>query len=185
MINDYEATEPMTTDAIPVGRGANAYANAEALSNDDVISELNDLIETCRDGQDGFKDAAEGVERSDLKTLFYEFSQQRAQFAAVLMELVRELGGDPAHSSSIAGAMHRGWIELKAALTGGGDEAILNECERGEDYAKDAYSKALEKNLPSNIADVIRQQATAVQAAHNRVKELRNSSKSNSASSSN
>lgn len=183
MINDYEATKPMTEDAVPV-TGANAK-DAEALSNDDVISALNDLIETCRDGQEGFKDAAEGVKRSDLKTVFYEFSQQRAQFAAVLMELVRELGGDPAHSSSIAGAMHRGWIELKSAITGGDDDAILNECERGEDYAKDAYRSALEKSLPSNIADVVRQQATAVQAAHNRVRELRNSSNSKTATSSN
>jgi hypothetical protein len=124
MINDYEATEPMTTDAVPV-TGAAGYAgtNQASLSNDDVIDTLNNLIETCRDGQEGFKDAAEAVKDSQLKTLFYEYSQQRAQFSAVLMELVRELGGDPTHSGSTAGAMHRGWIELKSAITGGSDEA--------------------------------------------------------------
>jgi uncharacterized protein (TIGR02284 family) len=174
MINDYEATEPMTSSAVP-GVGGTAYAgDATNLSNDDVISELNNLIETCRDGQEGFKQAAEAVNDSQLKTLFYEYSQQRAQFGAVLMELVRDLGGDPTHSGSTAGALHRGWIELKSAITGGSDEAILNECERGEDSAKDNYTDALEKNLPANIADVIRQQATAVQAAHNRIRELRN-----------
>ena len=144
------------------------------MSNDDVTSTVNDLIETCRDGQEGFREAAEGVKDSELKTLFYEYSQQRAQFGAVLMELVRELGGDPTHSGSAAGAIHRGWMDLKAAITGGSEESILNEAERGEDSAKDAYKDALEKNLPANIADVVRQQATAVQAAHNRVRELRN-----------
>ena len=91
------------------------------------------------------------------------------------MELVRELGGDPTASGSTAGALHRGWIELKSAITGGSDEAILNECERGEDSAKDNYRSALESNLPANISDVVRQQSQAVQAAHNRVRELRNS----------
>jgi len=172
MINDYEAREPMTSSAAPQV-GGTAYA-AEKLSNDDVISCLNGLIETCRDGQEGFKDAAEAVKDSHLKTLFFEYSQQRAQFGAVLSELVRELGGDPTHSGSAAGALHRGWIELKSAITGGSEEAILNEAERGEDSAKDAYKDALEKNLPANIADVVRQQASAVQAAHNRVRELRN-----------
>jgi uncharacterized protein (TIGR02284 family) len=142
-------------------------------SNDSVISTLNSLIETCKDGQLGFKEAAEGVERSDLKSAFYEFSQQRSEFAGVLQGLVRNLGGEPEDDGSVSGAMHRGWIDLKAAITGKDEEAILNECERGEDYAKDAYKDALETNLPANIADVISQQAQAVQAAHNRIKMLR------------
>jgi uncharacterized protein (TIGR02284 family) len=142
-------------------------------SNDKVISTLNGLIETCKDGQEGFQTAAEGVERSDLKTLFYEFSQQRAEFAGVLQELVRSLGGDPEHSGSMSGAIHRGWIDIKSAVTGQDDEAILNECERGEDSAKDTYREAMEMNLPANIADVISQQSQAILAAHNRIRSLR------------
>src|SRR4051794_5224301 len=107
----------------------------ENQGNYDAISTLNTLIETCKDGQEGFKDAAEGVERSDLKTFFYEMSQQRAQFVGELQSLVRDLGGDPETSGSIAGAMHRGWINIKSAVTGKDEKAILNECERGEDTA--------------------------------------------------
>ena len=70
---------------------------ADAPSNDDVISTLNNLIETCKDGQEGFQQAAEGVQNSQLKSLFYEFGQQRAQFAGELQGLVRELGGDDVH----------------------------------------------------------------------------------------
>ena len=143
------------------------------INNDDVISTLNGLIEICKDGQDGFKDAAEGIERSDLKTVFYEFSQQRSEFTGVLQELVRSLGGDPEKSGSFSAAVHRGWMDLKSAITGKDEGAILNECERGEDYAKDAYAKALETNLPANVADVIRQQSHAILAAHNRIKGLR------------
>ena len=153
----------------------NTGSNSDIESNDDVISTLNNLIETCLDGQYGFKESAEGVERSDLKTLFYEFSQQRADFAGVLQGLVRSLGGEPAESGSVSGAVHRSWIDIKAAVTGRDEAAILNECERGEDYAKNAYTEAMKLNLPSNVKDVITQQAQAVQAAHNRVKMLRDS----------
>lgn len=168
MINDYEATQPMTTDAAPVH-------GTDTMSNDDVISCLNNLIETCKDGEEGFREASKGVERSDLKSLFSEFSLQRAQFAGVLQELVRSLGGDPDTEGSFAGSIHRGWIDLKSALTGSSEEAILNECERGEDSAKGNYKDAIEKNLPANIADVIQQQAQAILAAHNRIKALRDS----------
>jgi len=175
MINDYEATKPIIEDAT-----VNTQTT-QTESNDDVISTLNGLIETCKDGQDGFKDAAGGVERSELKTLFYEFSQQRSEFVGILQGLVRNLGGDPETSGSMSGAIHRGWINIKSAVTGKDEQAILNECERGEDYAKEAYADAQKKNLPANVSDVINQQAQTVQAAHNRVKALRNAESSKTA----
>jgi uncharacterized protein (TIGR02284 family) len=167
MINDYEATKPMTTDVERI--------DVETMPNDDVISTLNDLIETCKDGQEGFRQAADGVERSDLKSLFFEFSQQRAHFAGELQSLVQSLGGDPETSGSTAGALHRGWINLKSAVTGKDEKAILNECERGEDSAKKAYKDALEEPLPANIMEVVQNQYSSILQAHDRVKMLRDS----------
>jgi len=152
------------------------------MANDSVISTLNNLIETCKDGQEGFQQAAEGVQDSSLKSLFYEYSQQRAQFVGELQGLVRELGGDPETSSSIAGALHRGWINIKSAVTGQDDAAILNECERGEDVAKAAYKDALTADLPSNVSSVIQTQATHVQQAHDRIRGLRDSANNTSSS---
>jgi uncharacterized protein (TIGR02284 family) len=175
MINDYEATKPMTEDA--------TYVENASLTNDDVISTLNGLIETCKDGQEGFKTAAEGIERSDLKSLFYEFAQQRAQFAGELQSLVQSLGGDPENTGSIAGTIHRGWIDIKSAVMGKDEASILNECERGEDSAKNAYKSALEERLPTNVLDIVQTQYTAVQSAHDRIKALRDSAAGNRSSS--
>ena len=149
--------------------------NNETMTNDDVISTLNGLIETCKDGQDGFKTAAEGVERSDLKTTFYDLGQQRAKFAGELQTLVRDLGGDPEDSGSISASLHRGWINIKSAVTGKDDGAVLNEAERGEDAAKKAYKDALAQNLPANVKSVVQKQATDVNAAHDKVRDLRDS----------
>ncbi len=145
------------------------------MADDNTISTLNNLIETCKDGQEGFKQAAEGVDRSDLKTLFYELGQQRAKYAGELQALVRELGGDPETTSSTAGALHRGWINIKSVVTGKDDAAILNEAERGEDIAVNAYKKALEETLPTNVQTIVQQQSTEVKSAHDRVRDMRDS----------
>jgi uncharacterized protein (TIGR02284 family) len=176
MINDYEATQPITTDAHIPGRS----------DNDEVISTLNGLIETCKDGQTGFQEAAEGTERSDLKSFFSENALQRAKFAGELQTLVQSLGGDPENSGSFAGALHRGWMNIKSAVTGRDEAAILNECERGEDSAKNAYQEALEQTLPDYIRDAVVVQHQFIVAAHDQVKALRdaaNNSKSTTATS--
>ncbi len=143
------------------------------MADDKTISTLNNLIETCKDGQEGFKQAAEGVERSDLKSLFYDLGQQRAKFAGELQALVRELGGDPETTSSAAGALHRGWINIKSYVTGKDEAGVLNEAERGEDIAKKAYKDALAENLPANVMTVVQAQSNEVMTAHDRVRDLR------------
>lgn len=172
MINDYESVKPITEDVSMESEGARIMNN-EILTNDDVISTLNGLIETCKDGQEGFKTAAEGVERSDLKSTFYDLGQERAKFAGELQALVRELGGDPETSGSISASLHRGWINIKSVVTGQDEGAILNEAERGEDAAKKAYKDALAENLPANVISIVQRQAQAVNAAHDRVRNLR------------
>jgi uncharacterized protein (TIGR02284 family) len=151
-----------------------------ATDNDDVISTLNNLIETCKDGQNGFQTASEGVKNSELKTLFLGFAQQRAQFAGELQNEVRRLGGDPEQAGSVAATLHRGWINIKSSVTGEDEGAVIAECERGEDSAVKNYKDALNENLPQNIRSVVEQQYTQVQAAHDRIRSLEKASGANS-----
>src|SRR5947209_672049 len=116
-----------------------------ALPTREVVSTLNTLIETCKDGDEGYQTAAKRVANTDTNTLFLSYSQQRAQFAAELQGEVQRLGGDPEKTGSIAGAFWRGWTNIKAAVTGGDEAAIIAECERGEDAAKKNYEEAFKK----------------------------------------
>ncbi|HYP02011.1 MAG TPA: PA2169 family four-helix-bundle protein [Pyrinomonadaceae bacterium] len=142
--------------------------------NDEVISVLNNLIETCKDGQNGFQTAAEGITRSDVKSLFYQYSQQRAQFAGELQDEVRRLGGDPEQTGSVAATLHRGWINIKSAVTGADENAVLAECERGEDAAVSNYKDALaaDRNLPADVRAILERQYAQVQEAHDRIRNL-------------
>lgn len=146
------------------------------MDNDQVISTLNNLIETCKDGQEGFRTAAEGVRNSELKTLFLTYSQQRAQFAGDLQNVVLRLGGDPEKSGSVAATLHRGWIDIKSAVTGEDEGAVIAECERGEDSAVRNYEEALKEDLPADIRAIVEEQFTRVQEAHDRVRILERAS---------
>jgi uncharacterized protein (TIGR02284 family) len=141
--------------------------------NKDVISVLNDLIETCKDGEQGFRTAAGSVENSELRTLFNMYAQQRARFGAELNNEVLRRGGDPATSGHVTAAFHRGWIDVKQAVTGKSERAVVDECERGEDAAKSNYEHALKQTLPSDLLTLVETQYEEVKDAHDRVRALR------------
>ena len=103
MINDHEATNSTTTDA--------TFNTERTATNDDVISTLNGLIQTCKDGEEGFREAAVVVESSETKSFFAEKSRERSHFVGELQTLVRTLGGDPESEGTVTAALHRGWLE--------------------------------------------------------------------------
>ena len=146
------------------------------MKSEDKI--IDNLIETLKDGQEGFKQAAEGVKDPHLKSLFDEYSRQRARFAVELRSKAQspdERESDM--SGSAAGALHRGWINLKSAVTRGDDHAVLAECERGEDSAVEEYKKALDNGLSASVQQIVSRQYAEIKQAHDRVKHLRDAAK--------
>ena len=139
----------------------------------DVIDVLRDLVECSKDGEYGFRTSAEQVDRADLKTLLLARADDCRAGAQELNQLIRECGGAAEDGGSAMGAMHRGWVAVKSALSTYDDKAVLEECERGEDNAKARYRKALEKPLPPHIRQVVERQMQGVQRNHDQVKMLR------------
>jgi uncharacterized protein (TIGR02284 family) len=144
---------------------------------DAYIDALEKLIETCRDGQNGYREAAAHIKNPETKHWFNQQSLKRSEFAGELENCVERLGkSDPKRKGSVSAAMHRGWFDLKEKIAGS-DESVLSEVERGEDNAKANYEKALKENLPADIREIVQRQAQSVFAAHDRVKMLRDGAK--------
>jgi len=139
----------------------------------DNTSMLNDLIETSKDGENGFRSAAEDAKSAELKATFLRRAEDCAKGASELQQLVSRMGGNPEQGGSVAGAMHRGWMDLKAKVTHRDDLAILEECERGEDVAKAKYRKALDAPLPDDVRAVVQRQYDGVVSNHDAVRDLR------------
>jgi len=145
------------------------------MQNDDVIETLNDLIHICNDGAEGFTACAENakISSANLKNIFYERARECGQATSALSALVAELGGTPTSGGTIAGSLHRGWLNVKTAIAGKNDRAVLEECERGEDVAKAAYQRALTRTLPDSIRSVVEHQYQGVLKNHALIKKLR------------
>jgi uncharacterized protein (TIGR02284 family) len=145
------------------------------IAPSDSIATLNTLLQTCRDGEAGFREAAQHVSSPGVRAAFIEIAEERGRLAEELVQEVRRLGGTPIEAGSISGAVHRGWMNLKAALTAQNDAAIIAEAERGEDVAKRAYAQALKATLPPAVDSIVRRQYGRVQAAHDRVRAMETS----------
>jgi uncharacterized protein (TIGR02284 family) len=141
---------------------------------------LNDLIEINNDRTAGFqralKDLGEGD--ADLKTLFEGYSLQSSKFSQELTAVSAQYRGDTdSGDNSVAGTIHRAWIDVKALFSGHDRKAVLQECERGEDAIKKAYREALsaESGLSGEALQLVTSQAQEIDQAHDRIKALRDS----------
>ena len=136
------------------------------------VDVLNHLVEVCRNGEFGFREAAGAVKDAHLRSILADLSEQREQFAAQLRYQVARLGGKPQNRGSMAGAVHRRWIDLRSSVSTHPSTAVLAECDRGEIKAERAYTAALESELPPNVRVIIEEQYAQIKAAHDTVISL-------------
>jgi len=147
------------------------------MNNQDIINVVNRLVETCKDGEFGFRSCAEHVQDEDLHLVLANRSLDCQRAAAELQELVSELGGNPEVGGTASGALHRGWVAVKSSLSGYSDHAMLAECERGEDIAMARYRDALGTPLPDSVRGVVERQYEGVKQNHAQVRALRDSAR--------
>jgi uncharacterized protein (TIGR02284 family) len=143
----------------------------------EFVSVVHHLIERCKDGQKGYKHASEDIEDPQLKSLFRDFSVQRDTMITELQNELHKMGKTDDESSSIEGTIHRTWMDLSSALLAKDRQQVLNECERGEDYAVAAYDKALKADLPGNLKNIVEKQYNQVKQAHDQIRDLRDQGK--------
>ena len=139
------------------------------------ITTLNTLISTLIDSVTGFEDAATNLDStSALQQLFRERASERQGVVQDLREEVRRLGGNPEDDGSFMGKTHQRFLDLKAAVTGRDDKAIINEVERGEDYLKEKFEAALESDqLTGDSRAVVERAYQSVRSGHDQMSQLK------------
>jgi uncharacterized protein (TIGR02284 family) len=143
-------------------------------SNEKAVKVLNGLIETTLDSANGYREAAENTDRADFKSMFAERSAKREALASRLQTEVRTFGGEPETDQSMMGKAHNKFVDLKNAMTGGSDKAVVDEVERGEDFIKQKFETAAqEDDLPVEVRGVIERACQEIRADHDMVSALK------------
>jgi uncharacterized protein (TIGR02284 family) len=142
--------------------------------NSDEIGTLNTLTATLIDSVNGYRDAAENSENSRFQQIFRERADERSKCVDELRQCVRSMGGNPEDDGSFMGKTHQAFLDLKAAVTGKDEKAIVNEVERGEDYLKEKFQTALEDgNLTGEARTTVQDVYQSVKSGHDQMSQLK------------
>jgi uncharacterized protein (TIGR02284 family) len=142
----------------------------------DTISTLNTLIATTIDSITGYEDSAQNIDSERLREIFRQRADERQRVVEELRSEVRRLGGDPEEGGSFMGKAHQRFEDLKAAVTGRDEKAIINEVERGEDYLKEKFQAALQSgDLKGESHDIVERCYQSVKSGHDQISQLKHS----------
>jgi uncharacterized protein (TIGR02284 family) len=134
-------------------------------SDNQGVGTLETLTTTLIDSVNGYRDAAQNAEGTKFQELFRRNADERSRIVEELRSEIRRLGGNAPDDGSFLGATHQRFLDLKAAVTGRDDTAIINEVERGEDYLKEKFEAAL------NAADTSPETRTVIERAYQSVRQ--------------
>ena len=144
------------------------------------ITTLNTLIATTIDSINGYEDSAKNIDNERFREIFRERASERQEVVQKLREEVRRLGGNPDDDGSFLGKAHQRFEDLKAALTGRDEKAIISEVERGEDYLKGKWQAALKSGeLYGESHDLVEQCYQSVKSGHDQISHLKHGMESN------
>lgn len=135
------------------------------MENDKVVSLLNGLLTKNYDAEKGYKEAGEKIEHSTLRSYFENQAKNRYDFGHEIKALISKYGGEPDKGTSVAGDLHRTWIAIRDAFTDG-DQAIYDECIRGEEAFSEEYAEVLnDEVIPQDVKELVRKQKDSVDKA--------------------
>jgi len=144
------------------------------IGSKDEITTLNTLTNTLIDSVNGYRDAAENSESGRFQELFRTNADERSRVVEELRAEVRRLGGEPEDDASTLGQLHQRWLDLKAAITGRDEKAIINEVERGEDYLKGKFEAALNSgHLSGESRAVVERVHQSVLKGHDQISAIK------------
>lgn len=162
-----------TTTNTPMTNTTNSTHNTVSGVSSAHVEMLNDLLQLNRDSAEGFAKAAGLATSPKLRKIFDDARSERTGFANEIEPLVRAAGGMPDKDLSVSGSLHRTWMKVRETLSPDGDKALILEVERAEDEMKEAYTKAMSKQLSPAITTVLAPQSKQVFRVHDVFSDLK------------
>lgn len=151
-------------------------------TNEKLEEVLNDLIEINNDRITGYEKAINETKDIDvdLQAVFSKMADESRKYKAELTQAVTRLGGDPVSTGTTnSGKIYRIWMDVKATFTGHDRQAVLENCEFGEDAAQKAYKMALasDAEMDADTRQLITSQQSSLKTSHDLIKKYRDAHK--------
>lgn len=150
-------------------------------TNEKLTDVLNDLIEINNDRITGYEKAVDETKDIDvdLQAVFHKMADESRKYKAELTQAVTRLGGEPATGTTNSGKIYRIWMDVKATFTGHDRQAVLENCEFGEDAAQKAYKMALasDAEIDAETRQLITSQQSSLKNSHDIIKKYRDAQK--------
>lgn len=141
-----------------------------------IADKLNELLEKNFDTEKNFRSAAEDINNPELKTLFLEMARQRYDFGHELKSEIRNFGHSPEKGSSAGSDLKRAWMDLKAAVSGNNEEAVLKELSKGEESTLEEYNNVISStDFPPSTENILIKHRNAIRESHQRAESLKQS----------
>jgi uncharacterized protein (TIGR02284 family) len=142
-------------------------------ANQDALAIVQDLIQLVIDSEKGFREASDVVKDVALQAIFEQFADVRGRLANELQSEVQMIGERPRREGTWLAGMHRAWIEIRSAISGGDGGTILSEAKKGEDYIMHAYEEALQVTAGTELNAVVASQYPTIKQAHDEIRNMR------------
>jgi uncharacterized protein (TIGR02284 family) len=169
----WDEARPAARAAWQRAHNAHSFATDGTAAPEQVLAVLDDLAQSARDGELGFREAAAHARAPELVALFERLAQHCADAAAQWQQCSATLGGQVDESGSVAGAAQRVWLQIRGLFGGASDESLLAGCERGQDDVVRHAREALNRNLPPELHAAVQCHFEQAQRQLDHVKSLR------------
>jgi len=118
------------------------------MNTENIKAVLQELIYRLQDAEKGYQEIKAASSHVILNKWLELYSKERHNMHRELEALSKELGGDPVVDTTILGAIHRMFIDIKINNVSFENEipAIVDEIERGATTLLNDYTKALADN---------------------------------------
>lgn len=159
-------------DPVEIGMADDVTQSTRQESSEEAARLVRTLAALCRDSESGYRRAYEDTRDRNLRVEFGNLVDEREDMAEALARCLEELGQSPVQGGTVAGAAHRIFLDLRAALSQRDREAVLREIVRGESAFEAAFDAALKAELPAGVRGILRHQHRLVRRSRDRFRSM-------------